>query len=65
MNIEGCFDNIKHAALIELLGDFLFSPLILLWLKAGLFERCVFIETKMGIPQGGIIPPLLANIALH
>jgi RNA-directed DNA polymerase len=35
------------------------------WLKSGIFDQGVFSETEMGTPQGGVISPLLANIALH
>lgn len=35
------------------------------WLKAGFIDNNVFTETEIGTPQGGIISPLLANIALH
>ena len=33
------------------------------WLKAGYLEKEVFNKTSSGVPQGGIISPLLANIA--
>ncbi len=35
------------------------------WLKAGVFTGEVFDPTEMGTPQGGVITPLLANIARH
>src|SRR5438067_807066 len=35
------------------------------WLKAGVLEGVDFTPTKAGTPQGGVISPLLANIALH
>ena len=35
------------------------------WLKAGAFTGEVFTPTEMGTPQGGVVSPLLANIALH
>jgi len=35
------------------------------WLKAGYVDKGVFHETEAGTPQGGVISPLLANIALH
>ncbi len=35
------------------------------WLKAGYVHKDVFYDTEAGTPQGGIISPLLANIALH
>nr|WP_100897697.1 reverse transcriptase domain-containing protein [Nostoc flagelliforme] len=39
--------------------------LVNLWLKAGYVDKGLFYETETGTPQGGIISPLLANIALH
>merc|ERR1712178_628511 len=35
------------------------------WLKCGVLDKGVFEETESGTPQGGVISPLLANIALH
>jgi RNA-directed DNA polymerase len=35
------------------------------WLKSGVLDENVFSETNQGTPQGGVISPLLANIALH
>jgi len=35
------------------------------WLKAGVIDNEVFSKTNQGTPQGGVISPLLANIALH
>ena len=35
------------------------------WLKAGVIDNGVFTPTEAGTPQGGVISPLLANIALH
>jgi RNA-directed DNA polymerase len=39
--------------------------LIKQWLKAGYLDKDVFYDTEAGTPQGGVISPLLANIALH
>lgn len=63
-DIEGCFDNIDHGYLLEMLNDFPATPLIERWLKAGYVDKEVFHETDTGTPQGGIISPLLANLAL-
>ncbi len=41
------------------------KELIKQWLKAGYIEQEVFYATENGTPQGGVISPLLANIALH
>jgi RNA-directed DNA polymerase len=61
-DITGCFDNIKHEALLKRIP--VFSLTIRRWLKAGVIEFGNFRKTKAGTPQGGIISPLLANIAL-
>ena len=64
-DIEGCFDNIAHAPLMKAVGNFPARKLIQQWLQAGYVERGVFHDTDTGVPQGGIISPILANIALH
>ena len=65
-DISGCFDNINHNELLDKLHT---SPrirrLIKAWLKAGIVDNQVFYQNDKGTPQGGIISPLLANIALH
>lgn len=64
-DIAGAFDNIDHAHLLETLGDVPGKELIRQWLKAGYVDKGVFHDTEAGTPQGGVISPLLANIALH
>jgi RNA-directed DNA polymerase len=64
-DIEGCFDNIAHSPLMKAVGNFPARKLIQQWLKAGYVNKGVFHSTESGVPQGGIISPLLANIALH
>lgn len=64
-DIAGCFDNIAHEPLMKTIGNFPARKLIHQWLKAGYMEKGGFFETEAGTPQGGIISPLLANIALH
>jgi len=61
-DISGCFDNIRHDALLDRLP--MFTNVIRRWLKAGVMEFGRKSETLSGTPQGGIISPLLANIAL-
>ncbi|MFV0316823.1 MAG: group II intron reverse transcriptase/maturase [Microthrixaceae bacterium] len=68
-DIEACFDEISHPALMgrirERIGDKRVLGLIKAFLCAGvLSEDGVSRDTKMGTPQGGILSPLLANIAL-
>ncbi len=62
-DIKGCFDNINHSFIIEQI-DIKWQPLIRKWLKAGYIDEGQLHPTKSGTPQGGIISPLLANIAL-
>nr|YP_009364133.1 hypothetical protein [Hydrodictyon reticulatum]AQU64507.1 hypothetical protein [Hydrodictyon reticulatum] len=66
-DIKGCFDNISHDYLLKSLGSFPAKSVIEKWLKAGYceFPSTDVIETTSGTPQGGVISPLLANIALH
>lgn len=63
-DIKGAFDNISHEFILDAVGKTPGRELIKQWLKAGYVEAEVFYETESGTPQGGIISPLLANIAL-
>jgi len=62
-DIRGCFDNIEHDAILALVPKH-FQEIIRRWLKAGVVELGKREESVSGTPQGGIISPLLANIAL-
>jgi RNA-directed DNA polymerase len=65
-DIAACFDNISHTALLEKLNSFpLMRRAVHAWLKAGVMESDKLFPTAAGSPQGGVISPLLANIALH
>jgi RNA-directed DNA polymerase len=64
-DIKGAFDHISHEHLLETIGRVPGYELIKQWLKAGYVDKGVFHETEAGTPQGGVISPLLANIALH
>jgi RNA-directed DNA polymerase len=64
-DIKGAFDNIDHDFLLRTLGDVPGKELIKQWLKAGVMEDGAFHDTPAGTPQGGVISPLLMNIALH
>ncbi|NEP26982.1 group II intron reverse transcriptase/maturase [Moorena sp. SIO3I6] len=64
-DIKGCFDNIAHQPLLDSIGNFPARGAIEKWLKAGYVDKNTFHPTDSGTPQGGIISPLLANIALH
>ncbi|WP_235082997.1 group II intron reverse transcriptase/maturase [Chlorogloeopsis fritschii PCC 9212] len=65
-NISKCFDNIDHQKLLSRLNTYpSMRRLIRNWLKAGFIDGCNMFPTTTGTPQGGVISPLLANIALH
>lgn len=65
-DIKGCFDNINQEALLQKLNAYTaVRHVIKAWLKAGVLDGVDFSPTEMGTPQGGVISPLLANIALH
>ncbi|MBM7607268.1 group II intron reverse transcriptase/maturase [Lysinibacillus composti] len=74
-DIKGCFDNIEHSKLINILrqriADEKFINLINKFLKSG-YQMGYGIDgknpiyyTEQGTPQGGIVSPILANIFLH
>jgi RNA-directed DNA polymerase len=65
-DIAQCFDRINHNALLEKLNTFpTLRQQIKSWLKSGMMDKGVFSNTEEGTPQGGVISPLLANVALH
>lgn len=64
-DIEGAFDNIGHDALLSTIEGFPARELVRQWLKSGFVEKGSLHATDSGTPQGGVISPLLANIALH
>jgi RNA-directed DNA polymerase len=65
-DIAKCFDQINHDRLLEKLNTFpAIRRQIKAWLKAGYILEQQWEPTYAGTPQGGVISPLLANIALH
>ncbi|HDT6579664.1 TPA: group II intron reverse transcriptase/maturase [Bacillus cereus] len=64
-DFKGCFDNLNHNYILEQLAGFPAKKTIEKWLKSGFVDNNVFHVTETGTPQGGIVSPLLANIALH
>jgi len=68
-DIKGCFDNIDHTVLLEIIRrdihDGRLLRLIDGLLKAGYMEEWRYFDSLSGTPQGGIISPLLANIYLN
>ena len=68
-DIKGFFDNIPHQVIMNGLAaevaDGNILRIVERFLKAGVMEAGVFSPTSLGTPQGGVISPLLANIALN
>jgi group II intron reverse transcriptase/maturase len=68
-DIKGFFDNLPHqvimAAVAAEVADGTILDLVERFLKAGVMEEGVLQPTTVGTPQGGVISPLLANIALN
>nr|WP_274599932.1 group II intron reverse transcriptase/maturase [Chromatium okenii] len=61
-DITGCFDNISHEWLVNNIP--MDKEILRKWLKAGYMEKQSLFPTEAGTPQGGIISPTLANMAL-
>jgi RNA-directed DNA polymerase len=62
-DIQSCFDQISHEWLLtHVVMD---RQILQQWLKSGYLEKQQFFSTKEGTPQGGVISPTLANIALN
>jgi RNA-directed DNA polymerase len=64
-DFKGCFDNLNHQYIMNCLEGFPAKATVYKWLKAGYVDNNTFNSTDTGTPQGGIVSPLLANIALH
>jgi RNA-directed DNA polymerase len=65
-DIAKCFDRIDQRKLLDKLNTFpTMRRQIKSWLKAGVMDGKELFPTSEGTPQGGVISPLLANIALH
>lgn len=64
-DFKGCFDNLNHQYIMDCLTGFPAKETIYKWLKAGYVDNNSFNDTHSGTPQGGLVSPLLANIALH
>jgi RNA-directed DNA polymerase len=68
-DIKGFFDNIPHtvimAGVAAEVADGNILRIVARFLKAGVMEDGALRPTTVGTPQGGVISPLLANIALN
>ena len=63
-DFKGCFDNLSHDFILNQLKGFTLKGVVERILKAGYLDNNIFNETTKGTPQGGLLSPLLANIAL-
>jgi RNA-directed DNA polymerase len=64
-DIRKCFDRIDHMRLLQKVSTIpIIDYQIQAWLRAGIFDKNEIIYPTQGTPQGGIISPLLANIAI-
>jgi RNA-directed DNA polymerase len=64
-DLAAAFDRLDHEHISGSLGTFPGRELVRQWLKAGVIEQGRFTPTDEGVPQGGVISPLLMNVALH
>ena len=68
-DLQSYFDTVHHRTLMKLLRrrlkDRALLDLIWKFLKAGVMEGGLFQHTESGVPQGGVISPLLANVYLN
>jgi RNA-directed DNA polymerase len=63
-DLAGAFDRIAHQHILDQLGSFPAREQIRRWLKAGVVENGRLLRTEEGTPQGGVISPVLLNVAL-
>lgn len=68
-DIKGFFDNVDHKWLMKFLEhdikDKDFLRYVNRFLISGYMEEMKYYETEKGVPQGGLISPVLANVYLH
>lgn len=68
-DIRGFFDNVNHDWMIKFLEheieDKNFLRYVERFMKAGIMEEGKYWDTDKGVPQGGLISPILANVYLH
>jgi RNA-directed DNA polymerase len=64
-DLAGAFDRIAHDHILHQLGTFPARGMIRQWLRAGVVENGRLHRTEEGTPQGGVVSPVLLNVALH
>jgi RNA-directed DNA polymerase len=64
-DLEAAFDRLSHDHILRSLGTFPARGLVRRWLRAGVMEDGKVTLTREGTPQGGVISPVIMNVALH
>jgi RNA-directed DNA polymerase len=64
-DLAGAFDKIAHDHILGQLGLFPARGMVKQWLRAGVVEQGRLHRTEEGTPQGGVVSPVLLNVALH
>jgi RNA-directed DNA polymerase len=64
-DLAQAFDMLAHDHILAMLGTFPARGMVAQWLKAGVVEQGRLHRTEDGVPQGGVVSPLLLNVALH
>ncbi|HET9254552.1 MAG TPA: group II intron reverse transcriptase/maturase, partial [Pseudonocardiaceae bacterium] len=64
-DLAGAFDRIAHHHILAMIGSFPVRGMIRQWLRVGVVENGRLHRTWEGTPQGGVVSPVLLNIALH
>lgn len=68
-DIDGAYNNVDHTILLNILAEKIndnkFLNFLKLGFKSGILEKGVFEHSLLGVPQGGIVSPLLFNIYMH
>ena len=64
-DLKAAFDRIDHNHILDRIGLFPAREQIRGWLKAGVVDKGRYAPTEEGTPQGGVISPLLLNIAMQ
>lgn len=64
-DLEAAFDRLSHDHILRSLGSFPARELVRRWLRAGVMEDGKVTLTRDGVPQGGVISPVIMNVALH
>src|SRR5215211_7632552 len=64
-DLAGAFDKIAHDHILAMLGTFPARGMVAQWLRAGVVENGRLHRPEDGVPQGGVVSPLLLNVALH